>query len=202
MNAVDHIIKKYVLDREGKMPLAIRGWRQYFFPELFNDLGLKVGVEIGVEEGMFSEALLKRVDGITLHGVDPWLAYEGYREHVDQNKLDGFYQTTLERLKKYNFRPIRSFSHHAADLFPDESLDFVYIDGNHEFFFVVQDLHCWVPKVKKGGIVAGHDYRRNSHRYVNDVKDVIPGYMYAKKIKPWFVLEEKNAAASWFFVKE
>lgn len=53
---------------------------------------------------------------------------------------------------------IRALSHEVADLFADESLDYVYIDGNHAYDYVKLDLETWYPKLKKGGILAGHDY--------------------------------------------
>ena len=53
---------------------------------------------------------------------------------------------------------IRATSEVAADIFADESLDFVYIDANHAYDFVKQDMTLWYPKVKKGGYLGGHDY--------------------------------------------
>jgi hypothetical protein len=53
---------------------------------------------------------------------------------------------------------IRAKSEIAADIFPDNSLDFVYIDANHAYQYVVQDIQLWYPKVKPGGYICGHDY--------------------------------------------
>lgn len=184
-----------------KLPVEIKGSRWFDLPVLFKELGFKVGVEIGVERGLYSKALSGRIPDLKLYCIDPWRAYSGYREHVNQERLDGFYKETQERLLEYNCEIIRKTSEEAVKDFADESLDFVYIDGNHEFLYVAQDISWWSKKVRKGGIVAGHDFRRNSEKYINDVKDVIPAFMYAKKIKPWYVLVEKEEAPSWFYIK-
>ena len=90
----------------------------------------------------------------------------------------------------------------AADGFDDESLDFVYIDGNHDFLHVAQDLHHWEKKVRLGGLVAGHDFSRRMGRgYINHVKDVVQAWVYAHGIRPLFILRG-DRSASWFYVRE
>jgi hypothetical protein len=162
--------------------------------------GLNKGVEVGVERGVFSEALCKANPFIELYCVDPWLAYKGYREHVSQDKLDGFYIETAQKLKQFNVRLIRKTSTEAAKDFKDGSLDFVYIDANHDFFSVVDDIRAWEPKVRSGGVFWGHDFRRFSGKYTNHVKDVIPAYAYAKKLV-WYVLDDQTTAPSWLWIK-
>jgi hypothetical protein len=49
----------------------------------------------------------------------------------------------------------------AANTFPDRSLDFVYLDGDHSLKGCTRDIVAWAPKVKAGGILAGHDYYDN-----------------------------------------
>ncbi len=51
------------------------------------------------------------------------------------------------------------FSHEAAQHVPDGTLDFIFIDANHDYEYVKQDLEVWAPKVRPGGIFSGHDYR-------------------------------------------
>ena len=55
---------------------------------------------------------------------------------------------------------IRKESDFASTLFADESLDFVYIDADHREEFVRKDIELWFPKLKKGGVISGHDYGR------------------------------------------
>lgn len=201
MDTLQYIKNKYNLDYQKRMPIEIQGSRDKDLPQLFKELGFKKGAEIGVERGIYSETLCENIPDLLLYGIDPWKAYKGYKEHTSQEKLDDFYEETIQRLAPYNYRIMRAFSKDAYQHFKDGELDFVYIDGNHSFYNITCDLHFWIPKVRKGGIISGHDFRRNSGKYVNDTKDVIPAYVYAKKIKPWFVLREKQGASSWFWVK-
>ena len=93
--------------------------------------------------------------------------------------------------------------------FKDESLDFVYIDGNHGLKNVVHDIVEWSQKVRKGGIVSGHDYRNPQNNRSYHVVQAVNAYMVAYKIMPWFILgskrvlkgEVRDGARSWMFVK-
>jgi len=68
----------------------------------------------------------------------------------------------MQSIKGYENRAfmIRALSNQVLDLFEDESLDFIYIDGNHTYNSVKEDMELWFPKLKKGGLFAGHDYLR------------------------------------------
>ena len=63
-------------------------------------------------------------------------------------------------LKKYGDKVefIRKLSENATEHIEDGSLDFMYIDGNHQYEFVKKDIELYYPKVKKGGIIGGDDY--------------------------------------------
>ncbi len=119
------------------------------------------GVEIGVFKGQFTKHILDRWDG-TLYLVDPWRALneEEYLDSSNHANHNDAYSQTMQRIKGNEDRAfmIRALSNQAADLFPDNSLDFVYIDGNHAYEYVKMDLEIWWPKLKVGGIFAGHDY--------------------------------------------
>lgn len=180
------------------------------FAEWCEEWGLHTGVEIGTERGVYAKSFCTRAPSVKLYCVDPWEAYKGYREHVLQDRLDGFYEETKERLAGYNAELIRGYSVDVAKKFADESLDFVYIDGNHEFGHVVADLCAWVPKVKIGGIVAGHDFmERRNPAYLMGVVPAVRGFMYAYKFSPLYVLGRKDAPEgekrdknrTWMFVK-
>lgn len=169
-------------------------------PELFWALGFTRGAEIGVETGLYSEIIADKMPGVNLHSIDAWQAYPGYRDHVTQEKLDGFYAQAQKRLEgKSNI--IRKFSVAASIDFEDGELDFVYIDANHEFLEVTQDIHYWTPKVRKGGIIAGHDFKRTKGAYIIHVKDVVQAWAYSHGINPWFVLNG-DKSPSWFWVKQ
>lgn len=165
-------------------------------PLLFKDFGYQVGVEVGVERGVYSETLLKA--GLKVISIDPWLAYSGYREHVSQEKLDGFYQETKDRLAPYDSHIIRATSMEAVKLFKHAQVDFVYIDGNHSFQDVTNDIAEWSKIIRKGGIIAGHDFNRNKNKdYICHVKDVVQGWTYAHSIDPWFTTSERSRSWLW-----
>jgi hypothetical protein len=102
--------------------------------------------------------------------------------------MDSFYEIAQERLAPYNCRFVRKFSMDALAQFEDDSLDFVYIDGNHRLPWVLDDICGWMIKVRAGGIVAGHDYyvskRKNTHNHSKYAVDCVTG---AFRIDPWFL---------------
>lgn len=202
MDTLEYIKLKCNLDLNTKSPINIPNfsrWKE--LPVLFYELGFQVGAEIGVEQGIYSDNLCKLIPGLKLYSIDAWTAYSGYRDHVSQEKLDRFYASAIERLAPYNCDVIKSFSVPASEKFKNGSLDFVYIDGNHDFVNVTQDIHYWSPKVRKGGIVAGHDFKRDKGRnWQCHVKDAVQGWTYAYEIAPWFVIRG-DKSPSWFWVK-
>jgi len=172
---------------------------------LFRKLGYKVGAEIGVESGRYSRCLCKCNPRAKLYSIDAWTPYKGYRDHVTQEKLDGFLEKAKERMAPYDCELIKAFSMDAVKRFEDGSLDFVYIDGNHEFQQVTNDIAEWSKKVRKGGIVAGHDFRRGKggrarSGWVCHVKDVVQAWTYANSIRPWFVMRGEKKSPTWFWV--
>lgn len=100
----------------------------------------------------------------------------------------------------------------ALEDFADESLDFVYIDANHEFRYIAEDLFEWTKKVRKGGIVSGHDYFYNKTGTGEDhwhVAYVLKAYIGAYGIENWYLLgrketlegEKRDKWRSWMFIK-
>ena len=133
--------------------------------KLLNKLNLTgTGVEIGVRLGRYSEYLLKNTKLSKLYSVDPWVSIPRtiYYDIANTNQLTQtiIYFQTIVRLSRFKTRSIilRMFSIEASSLFQDNSLDFVYIDANHSYEGCKEDIKTWYPKVKKGGILAGHDY--------------------------------------------
>ena len=202
MNTLETVTKKFNITEKPHPGTWVKGSRNKELLELFKDLNFKVGAEIGVEKGVYSETICKAIPDVTLYSIDPWITYKGYREHVSQEQMDLMYQSTYNRLKGYQCFVIRDFSESAFSKFADRSLDFVYIDGNHDFLHVTQDIINWSKKVKVGGIISGHDYVRRSGIHQNHVKDVLPSYCYSQGISEWFILNEQKGANSWFLVNK
>ncbi len=128
-----------------------------------------VGAELGVYLGAFAEDILKTVKPAKLHLVDPWRRLEGkgydeswYADH-DQEYMDSLHDLVCNRfrtqLKKDQVEIHRATAAAFLRSIPDESLDWVYIDGDHSYEAVAQDLILSYGKVRPGGLIAGDDYR-------------------------------------------
>lgn len=176
---------------------------------LFGKLAYAKGAEIGVERGKFTEVLCIANPQAKIYAVDPWKAYRGYRDHVSQEKLDGFYDDAAERLKAHNCELVRKFSHEAAEGFADNELDFVFIDANHRLECVINDIVIWEKKVRPGGIISGHDYRQFKRQTYSHIPEALAAYTQSYRIHPWFLCglrsepnTVRDSARSWFWVKE
>lgn len=165
---------------------------------LFRELGYVRGAEIGVAEGYYSEILCKSNPDLKLYCVDVWEHYSGY-DDFGGARLNTFYNEAKKRLAPHNCDLIKGFSMDVVRQFEDRSLDFVYIDAAHDFLNVTKDIAEWSKKVRSGGIVAGHDYKRDVNpNWEYQVKDVVPAWVHAHRISPWFVTTEH--IESWFWV--
>ena len=136
--------------------------REVAIPEILNKIGAKVAVEVGVFKAQFSKHLLKNWDG-TLWLVDPWRAFEegeGYVDASNHKKHQTAYLEAMQNIEGYESRAfmLRGLSSDMASRFEDNSLDLVYLDGNHAYEWVKEDIELWWPKIKKGGVLTGHDY--------------------------------------------
>jgi hypothetical protein len=197
---------KITLSKDTRYPVEIPGVGRYSLAYFYRDIGFVQGAEIGVECGGYSEWLCKYNPHLHLYSIDPWKSYRGYRDHVSQSKLDGFYEETKRRLAPYNCTIIRKFSMDALKGFENDSLDFVFVDGNHSFVYCAEDVHWWLQKVRPGGIISGHDYKNYRKPNLMHVIPVINGYTESYDIRPWFVLSgtdvgDKDVSKTWFWIK-
>jgi hypothetical protein len=189
MNTLDYIIKKFNIQLSPKGGTFIHGINRTIMAQTLGELNFKIGAEIGVAQGDHAKTLLDNNPGLKLFCVDIWERYPGYNEYTD--RIDRYYEEAKRKLAPYNCEFIKKFSMDAVTSFADESLDFVYIDGAHDFKNVADDICEWTKKVKIGGIVFGHDYKRSRDtggKYPVDVKDVVQAYTYSHNISPWFIL--------------
>lgn len=207
------IVAKWGVDLTQKSPIEIPGVGRRDLMRLASEAGFLNVVEVGVEQGEFAEVICREIPGVFYVGVDAWAHYSGYRDHVSNEKLQGFYERTHERLAPYDAALVRAFSVDASKLFEDGYLDLVYIDANHSYASVLEDIEAWSPKVREGGIVAGHDYVRRKSKsrdgYVCQVVEATNDWTKKHGIEPWFVLGSKDVRAedergqvrSWMWVK-
>lgn len=128
-----------------------------------------VGAEIGVAEGYNARSILSNLGIKKLYLVDHYP--EGYRtseegkgqrrKNISQKILEPF-EDKIERIYKNSISALYDIE--------DYSLDFVYIDGAHEFEWVFQDIGNYYHKVSPGGLVAGHDYKPGEASVIRAVK--------------------------------
>lgn len=131
-------------------------------PDLLSSLNLKnIGVELGTFKGEFSRVLLLNWPG-TLFMVDVWRELEQfeYDDQSNHSQHSDAYFFAMNNTREFSERAhmLRCRGKIAANLFQNSSLDFVYIDANHKYESVVEDIETWYPKIRSGGILAGHDY--------------------------------------------
>lgn len=137
------------------------------------DLLPKGGVcaEIGVQQGAFSKEMLRRLSPSALHLVDLWqhqtgTAYVQDVGNASQDIQDAYHREVVETFKEHGEVVVhRTSSQAAATTFSDASFDFVYLDAMHTHDAVLGDLRAYGPKIKAGGILAGHDFC--SHPYAS-----------------------------------
>lgn len=196
MDNLGFFLEKHGLKPTLPDPIEVPKFPRTELASLFRELGFKVGVEIGVEQGFFSEILCKANPDLKLYSIDPWRTYTGYHDYLerDQQVMEERHQEAIVRLKPYNCEIIQKFSMDAVQDFQDESLDFVYIDGNHEIPWVLDDIYWWNTKVKKGGIIAGHDFYKSTRGLHSKchVWFAVMCYTQAKCIHPWFLCGMKG----------
>src|SRR3990167_9075686 len=91
VDPLDYILAKFGLDITNPLPIRVHLSRHGGLTKLWHELSYKVGAEIGVEQGYFSKEICRDNPGVRLFCIDPWQAYSRYKDHVSQEKLDGFY---------------------------------------------------------------------------------------------------------------
>lgn len=202
-NTLEFVLKKWNIKPGLRHPIEIPSVGRYDLAKLFAELGFTKGAEIGVLFGRYSKILCEVNPKLKLFSIDPWLAYKEYKDLTTQDDFDNLYEQTKTALASFNCKIIRAKSMDAIKEFSDNSLDFVYIDGNHEFASETNDIYEWSKKVRPGGIISGHDYIRYRLTSFSHSYEVVNAYTYAYRITPWFVTSRSRGdpIRSWFWVK-
>lgn len=162
------------IEKKINQHVASNSWGASYYevlPELINHHKYKNILEVGVALGGHAEAILSATNINTYMGVDPYQCYDledglqqdvaAYSSLQTQKNFDYLYQWVSHvRLKPFGERCklIRKTSVEASLDFSDESLDCIFIDGDHNYEPVLHDLRAWFPKLKKGHLIIGDDY--------------------------------------------
>ena len=217
MQTLEYVTKKFNLDPNiysGRMPIEIPNYGRKQLADLFRELDFKVGVEVGVAAGEYSEILCEANPQAMIYAIDPWGYYREYRDYTRKETFNRLYEDAYKRLAhRANCQMVQKTSMEALKDFKDDSVDFVYIDANHRFEFVANDIAGWSRKLKHGGIISGHDYIRAKSKdgmgNYTHVFECVNAYTDAYRIKPWFILgtnailpgEIRDRCRSWMWVK-
>lgn len=130
---------------------------------MLEQLKWTTAIEVGVQKGLLAKKMLSNWKSCTEYKlVDLWGKEEGYQEPGghSQDFHDRAYGETRRRVKpfmdKVEFFVMRSTD--AAKKMQDNHFDFVYLDARHDYCAVAEDIRSYWPKVRPGGILAGHDF--------------------------------------------
>jgi len=170
----------------------IFGENWFSYAEFYKDMVEKapndaVFVELGAWKGRstccMAVEIINSKKTIDFYTVDSWKYVPSTEQPVSsQDMFDEVYREFRKNIMpvKSFVEPIVSYSYMAAGLFSDASIDFVFIDASHQFEDVSRDIRKWFPKLKKGGIIAGHDFFTSVHP---GVKRAVEGFFPEDSIK-------------------
>ena len=190
---------RYKLDLNSPQPIKIPASRWHDLGHLLNDLDCQLGVEVGIYRGRFTATLAKRAPKMQLVGVDAWKVYLGYKDYENNDLETEAYKDAVRRTKDYpQVKLINAWSVDAAKMFKDDSIDYLFIDANHTYEWVVEDMKAWIPKVKKGGIIMGHDYFVMKKLNFGVIQ-AVNGWIETKHINHLFTWSDN--CPSWMYVQ-
>jgi predicted O-methyltransferase YrrM len=156
-----------------------------------------VGVEIGTCRGESSTLILEQCVNVKkLYAVDPFMEYDDWAGKLNQDTMSKFEKIAHENLNKFDDRSeiIKSRSDNISVLnrFEENSLDFIFVDGDHSFDATLKDIVNWYPKLRSGGIFSGHDYN------LTDVREAVKTYMMYHNVR---VPIQQTLNNVWFWYK-
>lgn len=149
-----------------------------------------IGVEIGVFKGKNALSILKNLNIKKLYLIDIWKHFTQFNINRDNSEMFNLVLNRFKDNKKVEI--IRDFSINVCKSFKDNSLDFAYIDANHQYDCVYNDIKNWFDKIKINGVLCGHDIG------INDVCNALIDYCLKNKIKffiespDWYIIKKKN----------
>lgn len=157
-------------------------------------------IEVGTYKGEHALSILKELNVKKIYLVDAYKAYkqEDYGFESDNNNSCGKAQEELDQAKKEAKERLKDFQNtifiekDSAAAIKDiqEKVDFIYIDANHDYHFVLRELKNYYPLLKEGGIISGHD------AHLIPVMKAVAEFAYTNNLSlsvrdsDWIILEE------------
>lgn len=148
-----------------------------------------VGAEIGVFKGKNAKSIMELIKPAKLFLIDP------YKEYLENDQIYQFkkaFRIAQDRMQPFKDKVVfvKKVSSKAIEELP--ALDFVYVDGNHEYKYVKEDLKLYYEKLRNGGVIGGHDFNAMN---VNDVCRAVIEFGKWHNLKPY------GARIDFWFIK-
>mgnify|MGYP003652468056 CR=1 FL=1 len=170
-------------------------WVESLKQHLGDDL---IIAEIGVSVGVNSKRIVDILEPKEFYLIDPW-NFDDYGPDLPIHKyMKDFVYHKLGNEECVHI--IEDYSYNALSNFPDETFDYIYIDGEHDYDNVMKDLICSYPKVKSGGLIGGHDYWE-THEVIPAVNEFIKNKKIVDYSLPSNPERGKDGNSDFFFVK-
>lgn len=176
LNHFDTIKHSIQINRESLVKMEMKHFYQnigedwFNYQELYSEMvrqfpdGSKF-VEVGTWKGrsaaFMAVEIINSGKKIKFDCIDNWEYVDGLQTDIEKQLFGkDIYNEFINNIKPVSHivNPIKSISWEAASLYDDQSLDFIFIDAAHDYESVKKDISAWLPKLKKNGIIAGHDY--------------------------------------------
>lgn len=169
------------------------GLRYEWLNDLVQKNGYKIGAEIGCAGGAVIDYLLKHNLELEMTAVDLWAQNtskfnSGYYDHWGHRNLWVMFNKVVARWRK-RLTILRGYSWDMAEHVEDCSLDFVFIDADHNYESVKKDIIAWAPKVKLNGIICGHDTLLKGVKKAID--ELVPSWQAAGVNHIWYAMKEE-----------
>ena len=127
--------------------------------------------EIGCYAGDSTKLFMESNKVKTLYAIDIWVdALNLFKSKWKEHNFTSVEREFDEKLKDFNIVKLKMTAKEAQDKLPE--LDFVYIDGNHNYEYVIEDIYVSLKKLKTNGIISGHDYCKESPGVIKAVNEI------------------------------
>ena len=185
-------------------------WLRKDMYKYFGELGFKLGCEVGVFRGRNAREMFRQIPRLKLIGVEAFGDQPSSTRHKTEPRYERNRRMMEGRIRGRDFTLIENFSEIAVQEIPYNSLDFVYIDGDHSYDYVMIDIILYTRRVRPGGIVSGHDYIKQGdyhHKFDVNVKEAVDDYVRIHKIDTLYltgkegVVNKSDKCPSWWFFK-
>lgn len=155
-------------------------------------------VEVGVDRGEFAQCFLDRWYGCDYYGVDNYVQNEWFWDRTADLHVASI------RFERHAVRArlAHGASADVARKLSHRKFDFIYIDGDHEYAGVRDDLAAWWPRVSDAGIFAGHDFDLTHPGVMQAVREFAAAgglqvYLTHEPLPSWYIYRSGIPGADW-----